>query len=159
MVDVLVGNVILTGILALALVLFVASASGLAELYTLHLDESLLTREAVYVGQSLQQLYLTVNSTQSVLPQSVELRLPMPETINGHAYTVNITSSNPQAVDQTYITVTTTLSGSTLSRSVSIIIGRCTILTHNPLNVYPYLTINMTLNLTGAQEACTLTFS
>jgi hypothetical protein len=157
MVDTLVGNVVLTGILALALILFVVSASGLAQIYSFRLDQSLLLRESLYVSQSVQQLYTAVNSTQTVFPQSVTLRLNMPVSINGNAYNVLITSS-PDGKSETNLTVTLSLQGTRLSAGSSVVLGQCTVGESSPLIYYPTLNVNLTLSLKSGSETCTIYF-
>jgi len=49
--DVVIGNVILTATLVVALLLFVASASGLATIYTIRVRQSLLQNQATQVAQ------------------------------------------------------------------------------------------------------------
>ncbi len=156
--DTLVGNVILTGVLVVALIIFVAASSGVAQLYTLRLERTLLGREAVYVAQSVQQLYLTVNSTQGFFPQSVVLDLPMPESLGGHAYTLSVAASTPAGTDEANLTFTVALSGSRLEASSSVVIGRCTVTSAAQLPYYPVLRVNLTLSLVNYQEACSMSF-
>lgn len=156
--DTLVGNVILTGVLVVALIIFVAAASGVAQLYTMRLDRTLLGREAVYVAQSVEQLYLTVNSTQSYFPQSVVLSLPMPESLDNHAYTLSVAASTPPGTDETNLTVTVAMSGSPLKATSSVVVGRCAVESANPLIHYPALEVNLTLYLQNNQEYCFMSF-
>lgn len=153
--DVVVGNVILTAVLVVALLLFVASASALAQLYTLRVEQTLLSREAIYVAQSIEELYLAVNDTKGQLPQSVALSLPMPESLGGQAYTVRVEAQSLGA-HQTNLTVIVGLAAARLAESSSVVIGSCTVESANPLTFYPKLTVEVDFAVNGLVEECTM---
>ncbi|MEM3710454.1 MAG: hypothetical protein QW453_00190 [Thermoprotei archaeon] len=157
--DTLIGNVILTGVLVVALIIFVVSAVGVAQFYSLQLDRTLLEREAVYVTQSVQQLYLSVNSSQGyALGQSVVLDLPMPQSLNNHAYMLSIVASPLAGSDETNLSAIVTLSGYNLQAGSSVVIGRCEVTSAALLLFYPTLKVNLTLSVAGSQEQCTIKF-
>jgi len=80
---------ILTAALAIALLLFVSAASGLATLYTIRIRNSLITSEASNVAQIIQQVYLVVNSSQ--LPSDTKFvvkTLGLPNALDGYPYKI-----------------------------------------------------------------------
>lgn len=153
--DVILGNVVLTAVLVVALILFVASAAALAQLYTLRLDQTLLSREASYVAQSIEELYMGVNNTHGSLPQHVSLSIPMPETLGGRPYTLSVQAES-LGPDETNLTVTVVLAGTTLKASSSVMVGRCVVQTANPLVFHPNLTVEIDLAFNGSAEECSI---
>jgi hypothetical protein len=127
--DVVIGNVILTAALAVALLLFVASASGISTVYTLRIRETLLQGEAASVAQTIQQVYVIVNSSQIPSNTSFVVKtLGLPTQLDGYSYNLSVTVKPVQikggpsgSVDA--LTVSVTLLGAYASASSTVILG------------------------------------
>lgn len=140
MADVVIGNVILTAALVVALFLFVAAASGLATIYTLRARQTLLQGEAEQIAQLIQQVYLIVNSTQ--VPSNtnyVVKNLGLPNQLEGYPYVLSV--STTQSGQIVSITVTISLVGTYGSSSATAIMGK---------NFYLYSTSGNSVSLQGA---------
>lgn len=128
MADVVIGNVILTGALAVALVLFVAASSGLSILYTTRARSELLYGAAEDIAQIIQQAYLLANNSQVKLGSNITQELRLPYEIGGYGYTITVTNSPLKlgSVSDTRVmvlTVTLAFSGVPGSASTSVLVG------------------------------------
>lgn len=122
--DVVIGNVILTATLVVALLLFVAAASGLATIYNIRVRQTLLANQAEQIAQLIQQVYLIVNSSQ--LPDDtsyVLANLGLPNQLDGYPYAITLTTAKNK-VGIVNITVTISLIGTYGSYSATAIMGK-----------------------------------
>jgi len=122
--DVVIGNVILTATLVVALLLFVASAAGLATIYTLRVRQTLLQEQASQVAQIIQQVYLIVNSSQ--IPSNtyyVVKSLNLPNQIDGYPYTLSLTTQ-PNSQGLMSLTVTIKLVSTYGQSSSTVLMGK-----------------------------------
>ncbi|MEM0322191.1 MAG: hypothetical protein QW613_07360 [Thermoprotei archaeon] len=104
-----IGNVILTAALVVALLLFVASASGLATIYTIRVRQTLLENQAAQVAQLIQQVYLIVNSTQIPSNTNYVLKsLGLPNQLDGYPYTLSLSTQNKNGLVTLNVTLTLT---------------------------------------------------
>jgi CBS domain containing-hemolysin-like protein len=129
MVDVVIGNVILTATLVVALLIFVAAASGLATIYTIRIRQTLLENQAAQIAQLIQQVYLIVNSTQ--IPSNtnyVVKNLGLPSTLDGYPYTVELStkplSTKTGSNQVVTLTVTVSLVATYGQASSSVLMGK-----------------------------------
>ncbi|PSN82135.1 hypothetical protein B9Q11_03470 [Candidatus Marsarchaeota G2 archaeon ECH_B_SAG-F08] len=126
--DVVIGNVILTVALAIALLLFVAASSGISLIYTVRTRGELLQSVAEQIAQIIQQSYLVVNNSEISVGSNVTQVLGLPVQIAGYGYTIVVKTSPlllGNTVDKhvTVLTVTIALTGTYGSASSSVLLG------------------------------------
>lgn len=157
-VDVIIGNVILTGVLIIGLVLFVASSVALSDLYSMRVEENLTERLAVYVAQSVDQLYIASNSTYPLSSQNVALSLQMPETLGGRIYTLELLNTSPASGVGVNLTVVVTVPSLHVSGSSSVALGSCNVAART-FYAEPYPELTVFLRLSANPYACSISFS
>lgn len=132
MADVVIGNVILTATLVVALLLFVASASGLATIYTIRVRQTLLQNQATQVAQLVQQVYLIVNTTQIPSNTNYVLKsLDLPNQLDGYPYTLTLSTTQTKTGLVT-LTVTLKLTATYGQASSTVLMGKNFALAKNP---------------------------
>ncbi|PSN96689.1 hypothetical protein B9Q04_00270 [Candidatus Marsarchaeota G2 archaeon BE_D] len=145
MADVVIGNVILTATLVVALLLFVASASGLATIYTIRVRQSLLQNQATQVAQLIQQVYLIVNTTQIPSNTNYVLKsLGLPNQLDGYPYTLTL-STTQTTTGLVSITVKLTLTATYGQASSTVLLGKNFALAKNPSTTLGATTISAQL--------------
>jgi hypothetical protein len=151
--DVVIGNVILTGALAVALILFVAASSGLSVLYTTRVRSELLYGAAEDIAQIVQQAYLLANNSQVKLGSNITQELRLPYEIAGYGYTITVTNS-PLKIGTisdtrvTVLTVTLAFAGVPGSASSSVLVGA-------NINWYSTVTVYASQSLGLLIDKCT----